>query len=293
MSAQAKLISGHTHLISLLGKPIRHSASPVTHSISFELMGTEAIYLAFEVVPEDLPKVLDAMRCMDGWDGSNVTMPNKQAVIPYLDDLSDAARLIGAVNVIQKTEDNKLIGHNTDGAGFMANLRKHGIDPAGKTFTLMGPGGAGSAIAVQAALDGVATLHVFARENGPSYTHMQSLIEPLREKSGCDVILHAWEDTEALKSAIAESDVLANASSVGMGDGCADSPVPADFIKPGMVVADAVYHPLYTQLLQDAEAKGCTVITGIGMMNEQAAIGEMIWYGIEMPIEQITAELAE
>ena len=291
MSAQATKNNGHPHLISLLGKPIRHSASPVTHSVSFELMGVEAVYLAFEVVPEELPHVLSAMRCMDGWDGSNVTMPNKQAVIPYLDGLSDAARLIGAVNVIQKTSDAKLIGHNTDGAGFMTNLRKHGIDPAGKTFTLMGPGGAGSAIAVQAALDGVKVLHVFARENGPSYQHMQTIIAPLHEQSGCDVILHAWENKEELQQAIAESDVLVNASSVGMGDGCTDSPVPADFIKSGMVVADAVYHPLHTQLLKDAAAKGCEVITGIGMMNEQAAIGEKIWYGIEMPIEKITLEL--
>lgn len=291
MSAQATMINGHTHLISLLGKPIRHSASPVTHSVSFELMGIKAVYLAFEVVPEDLPKVLDAMRCMDGWDGSNVTMPNKQAVIPYLDGLSDAARLIGAVNVIEKTEDAQLIGHNTDGAGFMANLRKHGVNPVGKTFTLMGPGGAGSAIAVQAALDGVATLHVFGRKNGPSYQHMQSLIEPLHEKSGCEVILHAWEDTDALKQAIEQSDVLVNASNIGMGEDCTDTPVPADLIKEGMIVADAVYHPLHTQLLKDAAAKGCTVITGIGMMNEQAAIGEKIWYGIEMPIEEITVEL--
>lgn len=291
MSAHAKIINGHTHLISLLGKPIRHSASPVTHSVSFELMGIDAVYLAFEVVPEDLPNVLNAMRCMDGWDGSNVTMPNKQAVIPYLDDLSDAARLIGAVNVIEKTEDRKLIGHNTDGAGFMANLRKHGVDPVGKTFTLMGPGGAGSAIAVQAALDGVKTLHVFGRENGPSYQHMQTLIEPLRKQSGCNVILHAWEDQEVLKQAIAESDVLVNASNIGMGADNTDTPVPAEFIKPGMTVADAVYHPLHTQLLQDAAAKDCKVITGIGMMNEQAAIGEKIWYGIEMPIEKITVEL--
>lgn len=111
MSAQAKHISGHTHLISLLGTPIRHSASPVTLSVSFELTGIDAVYLAFEATPDDLPDILSAMRRMGGWDGSNVTMPNKQAVIPHLDGLSDAAALIGAVNVIEKTEEGKLIGH--------------------------------------------------------------------------------------------------------------------------------------------------------------------------------------
>lgn len=291
MAAQSTFISGHTHLISLLGKPIRHSASPVTHSVSFEKTGVDAVYLAFEVTPEDLPDTLAAMRRMDGWDGSNVTMPNKQAVIPYLDGLSDAARLIGAVNVIQKTEDNQLIGHNTDGAGFMENLRKHGINPQGATCTLVGPGGAGSAITVQAALDGVATLHVFARENGPSYKHMQTLLDPVKEQTSCNLILHAFEDKEALAQAIAESDILINATNVGMGADCTDTPVPADLIKSGMVVADAIYFPLHTQLLQDAAAKQCQIITGIGMMNEQAAIGEKIWYDIDMPIDEVTAEL--
>ncbi len=291
MAAQSKFISGHTHLISLLGKPIRHSASPVTHSVSFEKMGVDAVYLAFEVTPENLPDALAAMRSMDGWDGSNVTMPNKQAVIPYLDGLSDAASLIGAVNVIEKTEDNKLIGHNTDGAGFMTNLRKQGVKPEGATFTLLGPGGAGSAITVQAALDGVATIHVFAREHGPSYLHMQSMLDSVKEKTSCNLILHAFEDKEAMAKAIAESDVLINATNVGMGADCTDTPISADLIKEGMVVADAIYFPLHTQLLQDAAAKQCQIVTGIGMMNEQAAVGEQIWYGIDMPIDEVTAEL--
>ena len=291
MAAQSNFISGHTHLVSLLGKPIRHSASPVTHSVSFEKSGVDAVYLAFEVGNEDLPDVLNAMRRMDGWDGSNVTMPNKQAIIPYLDGLSDAARLMGAVNVIQKTADNKLIGHNSDGAGFMQNLAKHGFDPKGKTMTLTGPGGAGSAILVQAALDGIATLHVFARENGPSYNHSKEIIPGVAEQTGCNIILHPFEDKEAMKAAIAESDVLVNATNVGMGDEPGDTPVPAEFIKEGMVVADCIYHPLMTQLLLDAEAKGCQVVTGIGMMNEQAAIGEKIWFDIDMPIDEVVAEI--
>ena len=291
MAAQSKFISGHTHLISLIGNPIRHSKSPVTHSVSFEKLGVDTVYLAFNIGPEDLPDVLNAMRRMDGWDGSNVTMPCKQAIIPYLDGLSDAAELMGAVNVLQKTEDGKLIGHNSDGAGFWENLRKHGVDPKGKTVTVTGPGGAGSAIWVQGALDGAAKIHVFAREGGPSYQHTLELLPKVIEKTGCDVQLHPFEDTEALKAAIAESDILANATPVGMGDGSTDSPVPADFIKEGMVVADAIYFPLMTQLLQDAEAKGCQVVTGIGMMNEQAAVGEKIWYGVDMPIDDVTAEL--
>lgn len=291
MAAQSKFISGHTLLVSLIGRPIRHSASPVTHSVSFEKSGVDAVYLAFEVGNEDLADVTNAMRRMDGWVGSNVTMPNKQAIIPHLDGLSDAARLMGAVNVIEKTDDNKLIGHNSDGAGFMQNLRKHGFEAEGKVMTLVGPGGAGSAILVQAALDGIKTLHVFARENGPSFNHAKDIIPGVAEQTGCNIVLHPFEDAEAMKAAIGESDVLVNATNVGMGEEAIDTPVPADFIKEGMVVADCIYHPLHTRLLLDAAEKNCQVVTGIGMMNEQAAIGEKIWFGIDMPIDEVVAEI--
>jgi shikimate dehydrogenase len=125
----------------------------------------------------------------------------------------------------------------------------------------------------------------------PASQGIEQLLDAVIAKTGCDVQLHAFEDKDAMKAAIAESDILANATNVGMGDGCTDTPVPAEFIKEGMVVADAIYFPLMTQLLQNAEAKGCKVITGIGMMNEQAAVGEKIWYGVDMPIDEVTAEL--
>lgn len=291
MAAQSKFINGHTLLVSLLGNPIRHSKSPVTHSVSFELMGIDAVYLAFNVNPEDLPQVTDAFRRMDGWVGSNVTMPCKQAIIPCLDGLSPAAELMGAVNVVEKTADNKLIGHNSDGAGFWQNMSKQGVEVEGKTVTVIGPGGAGSAIWVEAALRGAKKINIFARQDGPSYNHTKDLMPGVIERTGCDVQLLAFEDKDAMKAAVAESDILANASSVGMGYDCTDTPVPAEFIKEGMVVGDAVYLPLETQLLKDAAAKGCQCVGGIGMMNEQAAIGEKIWFDIDMPMDAITAEL--
>jgi shikimate dehydrogenase len=285
-------VTGETHLVSLIGKPIRHSMSPATHTLSFSKCGVNTVYIAFEIDPEDIPDVLNAMRRMDGWDGSNVTMPCKQAIIPYLDGLSDAARLMGAVNVVQKTEDGKLIGHNTDGQGFMDNLKKHGFDPKGKTMTLTGCGGAGSAILVQAALDGISTVHVFCRDDGPSYRHVQNeLAENVSSETGCKVVLHAFENKDEMRECVQASDVLGNATPVGMGHDCTDVPVPAEFIKPGMFVADAVYLPRVTQLLKNAEAKGCTIVPGIGMMNEQAAAGERIWYGIDMPMDEVAEEL--
>ncbi|MEF2656050.1 MAG: shikimate dehydrogenase [Eggerthellaceae bacterium] len=288
--SQRSAISGHTHIISLLGSPIRHSMSPATHNLSFEKLGVDSVYVVFDVTESDLPQIVQAMKHMDGWDGSNVTMPCKQAIIPLLDGLSESAELMGAVNVLKK-EDGKIIGHNSDGIGFMNNLRKHGVNTSGETMTLIGPGGAGSAIVVQAALDGAKKVHVFAREGGPSYTRSTTLLPRVAEKTGCELILHAFEDKEAMKQAIAESDVLVNATPVGMGAESLESPVPAEFITPEIVVADAVYHPRMTKLLTDAEAKGCTIVGGIGMMIEQAATGEEIWYDVEMPTQEILDEL--
>ena len=284
-------ISGHTHLVTLIGKPTGHSKSPVTHTLSFKKCGVDAVYLAFDVEAEELPQVLDAMRAMTGWDGSSVTMPHKQAVIPLLDELSVGAELIGAVNAIQKTADKRLVGHNTDGMGFMENLRKHGVQVEGATMTLVGPGGAGSAVLVQAALDGVAKLNVFARGGGKSYKNAEGLIEKVRERTDCDVSLHALEDLDDMKACVAESTILANATNVGMGEGCTDTPVPKEFLHDGLTVADCIYLPEYTQLLKNAQAVGAKAVTGVGMLSEQGAVAEKIWYGIDMPVDDINAEL--
>lgn len=289
--SQKTEISGHTHLISLLGNPIRHSMSPATHNLSFEKLDVDSIYVVFDVKQDDLPDIIAAMKRMDGWDGSNVTMPCKQAIIPLLDGLSDSAELMGAVNVLKKEEDGRITGHNTDGTGMMQNIRNHGEEIEGKTITVLGPGGAGSAILVQAALDGAKKVHVFAREGGPSYTRATTLLPRVQEKTGAEMILHAFENKDEMAEAIAESDILINATPVGMGDSAGETPVPAELIKEGMAVADAVYHPRMTQILKDAEAKGCKIIGGIGMMIEQAATGEEIWYGVKMPTQEILDEL--
>lgn len=285
--ATEPVISGHTHLISLIGKPTDHSMSPAIHTYSFARCGIDAVYLAFDNEFEAVPDILDAIRQSKGWDGANVTMPYKQAVVEHLDGLSQAAEIMGAVSVIVKDENGKLIGHNADGAGFIGNLRKHGVEVAGKTMTLLGPGGAGGAILVQAALDGVKKLNVFARKNGKSYQRAQALIAKTREATGCDISLHAFEDLDDLKACIDESEILANATNVGMGEGCADTPVPADFLRSDLVVADAIYLPVRTQLLQDAEAAGAQAVTGLGMLVEQGAVGEKIWYGIDMPVDEV------
>ena len=288
--AETDRISGHTRLISLLGKPTSHSMSPATHNLSFQLLGVDAVYVCFDVEPEKLGPVIEAMKAMDSWDGSNITMPCKQEVIKYLDGLDAAAELMGAVNVV-KYADGKVLGYNTDGLGFMTNLRKHGVQTEGARMVLLGPGGAGSAILVQAALDGVAYLDVFARLGGKSYNNAQGLIERVAAKTDCQIVLHDMNNTEDLAACIQDADILVNATNVGMGEGSVETPIPSKLIKSGMVVADAVYHPRETQFILDAKARACTTVPGLGMMIEQAAAGERIWYNVDMPIEEIERRL--
>lgn len=288
--AEALKISGHTHMISLLGNPTHHSLSPATHNLSFSQAGRDTVYLTFDVEEKDLPAIIAAMKGMDTWDGANVTMPLKQAVIPLLDELDEAAELMGAVNVID-CKEGKTKGYNTDGYGFMENLRKHGVDAVGKRVVLLGCGGAGSAILTQAALDGVSHISVFEMPGTKGYDNAETLIPKLHAATTCKVDLYDSSDQEKLQSEIEAADMVFNATPVGMGEGSTDLPLDVDFITPGMVVADVIYHPRETELIIQARSKGCVVVTGLGMMIEQAAAGEKIWYGIDMDNSLIEREL--
>lgn len=287
-------VTGHTHMLCMIGSPVDHSMSPATHTRALAKQGIDAVFLVFDVDAEDVPDVMRAFRRMGGWDGGNVTMPCKQAVIPCLDEISPAAELMGAVNAFRKEPDGRITGHNTDGEGFMNNLINNGVEVKGATMTLVGPGGAGSAILVQAALDGVARLNVFAREGGTSYRHAQSIAGRVSEKTGCDVRIYPLENTEELRARLAESTILANGTNVGMGEGSTDSPVPAEVLHAGLAVADVIYTPAQTQLLRDAAACGARTFNGLGMLNEQAVVAERVWYGLDAreAIEQTAAELA-
>ena len=322
-------ISGETRFVCLLGNPTGHSLSPAMHNLSFGLLGIDAVYTCFDVDNAHLQSVMAAFRAMERWDGCNVTMPCKQAIIPCLDGLDRAAELIGAVNVVKK-EDGRAVGYNTDGVGFVASLYAQGVQVRGARMVLLGPGGAGSAILTQAALDGAARIDVFARVGGSSYAKAQGLAECVAMSAGCSIELHVLPtpaearsagnssiasgsgsgDSESLDgieaecgaapglgaleelaTCIQEADILVNATPIGMGEGCEDSPIDARLIKPGMVVADAIYHPRETKLICDARERGCTVVPGLGMLLHQAAAGERIWFGAEMPVDEIERRL--
>lgn len=283
-------ISGDTRFVCLLGNPTAHSLSPAMHNLSFELLGIDAVYTCFDVDEADMGPIVAAFKAMERWDGFNCTMPCKHAIIPQLDELDEAAALIGAVNVVSK-RDGRAIGHNTDGVGFMNNLVKHGVTVRGARMALLGPGGAGSAILAQAALDGMAHIDVFARPGGSSAADAQGLVERIARTTECTVKLRDLSDSGELADGIAQASILVNATPVGMGESCEDTLVPPELMRSGLTVADVIYHPRKTRLIRDAESCGCTTVPGLGMLLEQAAAGEAIWYGARMPIDEISRRL--
>ncbi len=283
-------ITGYTQLTGLLGSPVKHSISPMMHNTGFQALGLDFVYLCFDVNEETLEDAVKGLRTLHV-KGFNLTMPNKNKILEYLDELSPAARLIGAVNTVENRE-GKLIGHNTDGIGFMRAVREQDIDVAGKCITLMGIGGAATAICTQAALDGAGRIYVFARMTSKYLPRMKDLIRRLKKETGCEILLCDNEDKDRLKKSLRESVLLVNATSVGMApdeEGCI---LPGkDYLHKGLAVGDIVYNPWETRLLRMAKEAGCKGFNGYAMLLYQGAEAFRIWTGKEMPVEVVREKL--
>ena len=209
----AERLTGHTELVGLIAYPIRHSSSPAMHNEAFAYLGLDYAYLAFEVdnsTLEDAVKGIRALKLV----GSNVSMPNKTVGGQYLDKLSPAAELVGAVNTIVN-ENGVLEGHCTDGIGYMQSLKDYDIDVIGKKMTIVGAGGAGTAIEIQAALDGVAEISIFNIKD-KFWANAENTVKKINEKTNCKAQLFDLADHEALKREIDSSVLLANATGCGM-----------------------------------------------------------------------------
>ena len=209
----AERITGHTELIGLIATPIRHSSSPRMHNEAFAKLGLDYAYIAFEVGAEDLEDTIKGFRAMKV-RGSNVSMPNKTIVHKYLDKLSEAAEICGAVNTIVN-DNGVLTGHITDGIGYMTGLKDAGIDVIGKKMTIVGAGGAATAIQVQAALDGVKEISIFNRKD-EFYKRAEKTVKDINERTNCKATLYDLDDLDKLKEEIASSYLFANATGMGM-----------------------------------------------------------------------------
>ena len=279
-------ITGHTQLTGLLGSPVAHSLSPRMHNTAFRLLGLDYVYLCFEVTEKTLPEAVNGLKAC-GIRGFNLTMPNKNRMLDLLDECTPAARLVGAVNTVLQ-ENGRLIGYNTDGVGFLRSLREAGTDIRGKKVVLLGAGGAASAIAAQAALDGAAELTVFLRPNSRFYERTERLAASLNQETACSTCCCDIGDAAYLRGLLETADVLVNATPVGMEPETDQCLIPdQSWLPSSLTVADIIYHPRKTKLLELAEQAGCRICPGLGMLLYQGAEAFRIWTGKEMPVDQL------
>ncbi len=281
----AERITGHTELIGLMAYPIRHSSSPAMHNEAFAYLGLDYAYLAFEVDNDSLEDAVKGIRALK-LVGSNVSMPNKTVVGQYLDELSPAAELVGAVNTIVN-DNGKLIGHITDGTGFMMALKDNNIDVIGKKMTIAGCGGAATAIEIQAALDGVKEISIFNIRD-KFWEVGEETVRKINEKTDCKATLYDFDDKDVLRREIESSYLLTNATGMGMKPLEGQTWLPdTSYLRPDLIVADTVYAPPKTRFLEMAEEVGCKKMNGFGMMLFQGAAGFKLWTGKDMPIEHM------
>lgn len=282
-------IDGHFLLIGLMAYPIRHSLSPKMQNIIYAKLDIPYVYLAFEVTQDKLEDAVKGIRAL-GMRGSAVSMPNKQLVCQHLDKLTPAVEMIGACNTISN-DDGVLTGYNTDGMGYMRSLKEEKVDVIGKKMTLLGAGGAATAIAVQAALDGVKEISIFNQKDD-CFPKAVEIAKRINERTACKAAVFDLADTDTLRKEIAESVVLCNATGVGMkpleGQSLITDPT---MLRADLVVTDCIYSPRKTKLLEIAEGVGCKTLNGIGMMLWQGHAQIKIWTGKEAPIEYVKEKM--
>ena len=251
----------------------------------YEALGLNYRYLTVRVEKDRLPDAVNGARAM-GFRGFNLTIPHKVAVIPLLDELTEAARLIGAVNTVV-SENGKLIGENTDGKGFLTSLRENGIDPAGKTVTLLGAGGAARAVSIELALVGARQINIINR----SEARGAELASSVSEKTKAAAVYLPWIRQIRIP---AETDILVQCTNIGLFPDVTGKPdVDYDSLRPGMVAADVVFNRPETPFLQEAARRGLKTITGLGMLVNQAALNFRLWTDAEAPVRVMTEALAK
>ncbi|MBS0208944.1 MAG: shikimate dehydrogenase [Planctomycetes bacterium] len=264
--------AGVQEVCCLLGQPVAGNPTQFMIEKAFARLGLDWRYLSFEVPPEALGDAIRGMRAM-GFRGGNITKPHKVAVIEFLDRLSPAAEMMGAVNCIVRQDDGKLLGENTDGKGFLESLKEL-INPAGQRVVLLGAGGAARAIGVELALAGAASIAVVNR----SAERGEALAKLLREKASANATYVPWEGEYEIP---ADAQVVVNATSIGLFEPEARVPVKFDQLASGAVVADVIFNPVDTRFLHEAKARGARTLDGLGMIVNQGAIGFRLWTGLD------------
>ena len=271
-------INSSTAIAAVIGDPVKHSLSPVIHNVGFKSLGIDWVYVACEVKEGEAQAALDAMKVL-GLRGLSVTMPHKTAIASLVDSVSLPAQALHSVNTVEVAANGSLVGHSTDGDGLVASLKEQGVIVQGQAILILGAGGA--ARSVIDALQRHDCREIFVANR--SLEHAQSAVALAPEISNAVSIA----DAATLAEAAANSDIIINATSVGMtksrevvpGNVLA-TPIPIDLIRADHIVMDLVYHPIETELLRLTRSRGALAIDGLGMLVHQAALQQQIWTGL-------------
>ena len=266
-----------SELVGVFGHPVAENPTIIMIEAAFKDLGLNWRYLTIEVLPEGLEAAFAGLRAMN-FQGIKLTIPHKVEVIKHLDRVASDAKLMGAVNTVRR-EGSELIGENTDGKGFLRSLKEDaGVDPVGKRVVFLGAGGAARAMTVELAMAGAASITIINRssERGESLTHL------LNENTGTTASFLPWESSVRIPEG---TDVLVNATSIGLYPDVSDSPdIDYDSISEGMVVCDVIPNPPQTVFLDRASQQGAHTLDGLGMLVYQGAIGFRMWTGVEPSI---------
>jgi len=269
------MISGRTKIFGIFGYPVEHTFSPSMHNAAFSKLGIDACYVPFAVNPDTLDDAAKAIIPL-GLHGLNVTVPHKEKIIPYLDELTEEAQLIGAVNTIE-IKDRKLIGHNTDGRGFLRSLREDAkFNPKGKCFLFIGSGGAARAVGFSLALAGAKEIVFYDVDLHKA----NALAQDINQKTGADAKIISGD---LLAESAADSDCLVNATPLGLKK-TDPLPLEIDSVLKKHLVCDLVYNPPETRFLKAAKKKGAKRLSGLGMLLYQGVIAFEIWTGKKAPV---------
>jgi len=270
-------ITGKTRVCAVIGDPIEHTLSPVIHNAAFEALNLDIVFLAFKVKPTEVGNAINGMRALNIL-GLNVTMPHKKAVIDHLDKLDQTAKFLNAVNTIRH-KNGKLFGFNTDGVGALKALKENGVQPRGRKVLLLGAGGAARAIAYTLVKE--ADELVILNRTIKQAEELAKLLTKVHKKQVTGGAL----SPSLIQQHLQDSDILINATSVGMKPNANLSPVPPEFLRSNLSVMDIVYNPVETKLARDAKAAGAKVISGVEMLIYQGAASFEIWTGRKAPVE--------
>lgn len=266
-----------SELVGAFGCPIDENPTGVMEEAGFRAKNLDFRYLTIKVEPGDLEKAMNGIRAMN-FRGINLTIPHKVEVLKYLDELSEAAQIIGAVNMVVN-RDGRLWGENTDGKGFLMSLENAGVSVAGKTVLILGAGGASRAISVECALSGAKKIYIANRglERG------EELVQLLRTRTKAETEFIHWTSPVEIPEDV---EILVNGTSVGLFPDVDQKPdVNYDTVRPGMVVSDVIFNDPNSLFLREAEKRGARTINGLGMLVNQGALNFTLWTGEEAPVD--------